>query len=54
MHQDVKGDSVRDFLEFIGKTAAENDDGWSYEVWCAAQAALFKRLSEYVSQQTTS
>jgi hypothetical protein len=51
---DVKADSMQDFLDFVGKHSVESDGDWSYEVWCAAQAALFKRLSDYVSQQETS
>jgi hypothetical protein len=48
---DVKGDSQQDFLDFMGRHCFEADGDWSYEVWQAAQAALFKRLSDYVSQQ---
>ena len=51
---DVKGDSMQDFMDFTGKHCVESDGGWSYEVWQAAQAALFKRLSDYVSQQKAS
>ena len=50
---DVKADSMQDFLDFVGKHSVESDGDWSYEVWCAAQAALFKRLNDYVSQQET-
>jgi hypothetical protein len=48
---DVNGDSMQDFLDFVGKHSVESDGDWSYEVWRAAQAALFKRIGEYVSQQ---
>jgi len=51
---DVKGDSMQDFLDFAGKHSVEFDGDWSYEVWRAAQAALFKRMSQYVSQQEAS
>jgi len=50
---DVNGDSMQDFLDFVGKHSVESDGDWSYEVWRAAQAALFKRMGEYVSQQET-
>ena len=51
---DGKADSMQDFLDFMGKHCVESDGDWSYEVWRAAQAALFKRLSDYVSQQKAS
>jgi hypothetical protein len=47
----VKSDSMNDFLDFMGRHCVESDGDWSYEVWHAAQAALFKRLMDYVSQQ---
>jgi hypothetical protein len=50
----VKSDSMQDFLDFMGRHSVEPDGDWSYEVWQAAQVALFKRISEYVSQQKTS
>ena len=31
--------------EFIGNKAFEDDGGWSYEVWQAAQQTAFKRLA---------
>jgi hypothetical protein len=50
----VNEDSMQDFLDFMGRQSFEYDGDWSYEVWRAAQAALFKRIGEYVSQQETS
>jgi hypothetical protein len=50
----VNSDSMDDFLDFMGRYCVESDGDWSYEVWQAAQAALFKRLSDYVSQPKTS
>jgi hypothetical protein len=35
----------KEYCEFIGSKAFEDDGGWSYEVWQAAQAALFKRIA---------
>lgn len=35
----------KEYCEFIGSKAFEHDGGWSYEVWQAAQAALFKRIA---------
>ena len=35
----------KEYCEFIGSKAFEDDRGWSYEVWCAAQQAVFKRIS---------
>jgi hypothetical protein len=36
----------KEYCEFIGSKAFEDDDGWSYEVWQAAQQAVFKRLAK--------
>jgi len=38
-------ESKKEYCEFIGNKAFENDGGWSYEVWQAAQQAAFKRLA---------
>jgi hypothetical protein len=35
----------QEYCEFIGSKAFEEDGGWSYEVWQAAQAAVFKRIA---------
>lgn len=35
----------KEYCEFIGSKAFEDDSGWSYEVWQAAQQAAFKRLA---------
>ena len=35
----------REYCEFIGSRAFEDDGGWSYEVWHAAQQAAFKRIA---------
>ena len=35
----------REYCEFIGSKAFEDDGGWSYEVWLAAQDAAFKRIA---------
>ncbi len=35
----------KEYCEFIGSKAFEDDGGWSYEVWQAAQQAAFKRIS---------
>ena len=35
----------QEYCEFIGNKAFEDDGGWSYEVWQAAQQAAFKRLA---------
>jgi hypothetical protein len=35
----------KEYCDFIGSKAFEDDDGWSYEVWQAAQDAVFKRLT---------
>ena len=35
----------KEYCEFIGAKAFEDDGGWSYEVWEAAQQALFKRIA---------
>jgi hypothetical protein len=35
----------KEYCEFIGNKAFENDGGWSYEVWHAAQQAAFKRIA---------
>jgi hypothetical protein len=50
----VKTDSMNDFLDFMGRNCVESDGDWSYEVWCAAQVALFKRITDYVSQPKAS
>jgi hypothetical protein len=34
----------KEYCEFIGNKAFEDDGGWSYEVWTAAQQAAFKRI----------
>jgi hypothetical protein len=36
----------KEYCDFIGSKAFEDDDGWSYEVWQAAQQAVFKRLMQ--------
>lgn len=36
----------QEYCEFIGSKAFEDDGGWSYEVWQAAQQAVFKRLAK--------
>lgn len=33
------------YCDFVGSRSFEDDNGWSYEVWQAAQKAAFKRLS---------
>jgi hypothetical protein len=38
-------ESKKEYCDFIGSKAFEDDDGWSYEVWQAAQQAAFKRLA---------
>lgn len=35
----------KEYCDFIGVKAFEDDGGWSYEVWQAAQAAVFKRMA---------
>jgi hypothetical protein len=35
----------KEYCDFIGSKAFEDDGGWSYEVWQAAQQALFKRIA---------
>ena len=35
----------KECCDFIGSKAFEDDGGWSYEVWTAAQQAAFKRIS---------
>ena len=35
----------KEYCEFVGSKAFEDDGGWSYEVWQAAQQAAFKRLA---------
>jgi len=35
-----------EYCDFIGSKAFEDDEGWSYEVWTAAQQAAFKRISD--------
>jgi hypothetical protein len=36
----------QEYCNFVGSRAFEDDEGWSYEVWQAAQQALFKRLAK--------
>jgi len=38
-------DCKKEYCEFIGNKTFEDDEGWSYEVWQAAQQSLFKRLA---------
>jgi hypothetical protein len=38
-------ESKKEYCEFIGSKAFEDDNGWSYEVWHAAQQAVFKRIA---------
>jgi hypothetical protein len=38
-------ESKKEYCEFIGNKAFEDDGGWSYEVWHAAQQAAFKRIA---------
>lgn len=38
-------ESKKEYCEFIGNKAFEDDGGWSYEVWQAAQQAAFKRIA---------
>lgn len=35
----------QEYCKFIGSKAFEDDGGWSYEVWHAAQQAAFKRIA---------
>jgi hypothetical protein len=35
----------KEYCDFIGNKAFEDDGNWSYEVWTAAQQAVFKRLA---------
>lgn len=35
----------QEYCDFVGAKAFEDDGGWSYEVWQAAQQALFKRIA---------
>jgi hypothetical protein len=35
----------KEYCDFIGSKAFEDDNGWSYEVWQAAQQAVFKRIA---------
>ena len=35
----------KEYCEFIGNKAFEDDGEWSYEVWQAAQQAAFKRIA---------
>ena len=37
-------ESKKEYCEFIGNKAFEDDGSWSYEVWQAAQQAAFKRI----------
>jgi hypothetical protein len=38
-------ESKKEYCEFIGNKAFEDDGSWSYEVWQAAQQAAFKRIA---------
>jgi len=38
-------ESQKEYCEFIGSRSFEGDGGWSYEVWQAAQQAVFKRVA---------
>ena len=38
-------DCKKEYCEFIGNKAFEDDGNWSYEVWVAAQQAAFKRIA---------
>ena len=38
-------ESKKEYCEFIGNKAFEDDGSWSYEVWQAAQQAAFKRMA---------
>jgi len=38
-------ESKKEYCEFIGSKAFEDDNGWSHEVWQAAQQAVFKRIA---------
>ena len=35
----------KEYCDFTGNKAFEDDGGWSYEVWTAAQQAAFKRIA---------
>ena len=35
----------QEYCDFVGSKAFEDDGGWSYEVWQAAQQAAFKRIA---------
>jgi len=35
----------KEYCDFVGSLAFEDDGGWSYEVWTAAQQAAFKRIA---------
>jgi len=35
----------KEYCAFIGSKAFEDDGGWSFEVWQAAQDAVFKRIA---------
>jgi len=35
----------QEYCDFVGSLAFEEDGGWSYEVWQAAQDAAFKRIA---------
>ena len=37
-------ESKKEYCEFIGNKAFEDDGSWSYEVWQAAQQAAIKRI----------
>lgn len=36
----------QEYCDFVGSRAFEEDGGWSYEVWQAAQQAAFKRIAQ--------
>jgi hypothetical protein len=44
----------QEYCDFVGSRAFEDDGGWSYEVWQAAQQAAFKRIaSRFLSGKNT-
>ena len=44
--KDKMNECKKEYCEFIGSKAFEDDGGWSYEVWQAAQQAAFKRIAD--------
>ena len=44
--KDKMNECKKEYCEFIGNKAFEDDGGWSYEVWQAAQQAAFKRIAD--------